>query len=388
MSPPEPSTSTDGAPAKTTGLVRYWPELEAEVIAFQRAAYPHRRADWIAPRWRWMFLDSAARLGAAPLVWLFRKPTGVLAHQGVIPVELSVAGRRLHTGWFVETMVLESNRAGTLGPGVIAKTKEDLPLNLSLGQTPAMRAIQFQMGWKQVGPLETLVWPVAPWALLEGKFRWSAARAAACVALAIRQRWRRLRAAAAVGRARDVALEPISDFTAAHDTLWRAIEPDYRCAVVRDASYLRWKYVTQPGQVFHRFNVRRAGQLIGVVVLKFIEPGGAYPYRRAQLVEWVLPANDAAQAQATLAATVRYCQTQRAAALFVFMIHHRLVAQAQALGFLRREPTRVFLVSTPGADAETEAALLEPRNWLLTQGDSDIDRPWADTAGNDDADTP
>ncbi len=87
-------------PPKVKGLIGYDPALEQEIFDFQQVAYPTRRTDWIAPRWRWMFLASAQRLGIPPMVWLYRNASGIVAHQGAIPVKLKV-GRAGAYHWLV-----------------------------------------------------------------------------------------------------------------------------------------------------------------------------------------------------------------------------------------------------------------------------------------------
>jgi hypothetical protein len=41
-----------------------------------------------------------------------------------------------------------------------------------------------------------------------------------------------------------------------------------------------------------------------------------------------------------------------------------------------RDPSRFLLVNPAGASPEMRDALLSPARWLVTMGDSDIDRPW------------
>src|SRR5512145_469264 len=121
--PPSAPAALADAPR---GLVRYQPVLDNELFAFQREAFPTRRADWVEPRWRWMFQSSAARLGVEPMVWLYRGKQGIVAQQGAIPVRLHSRAGECTTGWFVETMVLEQVRGRAVGPMLVAKAKEEL----------------------------------------------------------------------------------------------------------------------------------------------------------------------------------------------------------------------------------------------------------------------
>jgi len=365
------STSASAAPA-ARGLVRFSEALAAEIFAFQREAYPARRPDWIEPRWRWMFQQSAARLGVEPMVWLYRGSAGVQAHQGAIAVRLHTSAGECVTGWFVETMVLERVRGRAVGPMLVAKAKQDLPFNLSLGQTSQMRELQFRLGWEEVAPLETLVFVLNGRAVLANKLP-AIASLPAGIALTMRQRWRHWKGRRQPG---SCVVREISRFGAAHDRLWARVKSDYAVAVVRDASYLNWKYVEQPGQTFLCLDIVRGGDVGAVAVIAFQEPSGPYAYRRARLTEVVVPATDEDLVW-TLFEAVRHACLERGADLIVFdIINDSLVRQAIRFGFARRSPTRVLLVSV--GEQPTEAALLtrHSANWLITRGDSDIDRPW------------
>ena len=117
------------------GFLTYQAEHEDEIFAFQQNEYPERNPDHVGPNWRWMFLESATRLGLEPSVWLYRKNNSIVAHQGAIPVLLHIDHEELSTGWFVETMAATSVRGSAIGPMLIKRALEDMPLNLSLGQT-------------------------------------------------------------------------------------------------------------------------------------------------------------------------------------------------------------------------------------------------------------
>ena len=147
----QPCTSE---PAERKGAERYRPEDEAEVLAFQRLAFPTRQAEMVQPRWRWMFEESATRLGVPMVFWLYRDRGAVVGQTGLIPVRLKVADLCLQTGWVVETMVVESHRGRGVGPRIFVRIHRDQPFSLSLGQTVEMREIQLRLGWKQVASMQ------------------------------------------------------------------------------------------------------------------------------------------------------------------------------------------------------------------------------------------
>jgi len=369
-----PAPSAD-APVRPRGLLRYQGWMLPEIVAFQRQAYPHRRLDWIEPRYRWMFVESAARVGVEPMAWVYRTPDGVVAHQGAIAVRLRAAGHELTTGWFVETMALESVRGKSIGPMVVAKALQDLPLNLSLGQTAQMRELQYRLGWKRVAPLDTYALVLDPKAVLAGKVKGAVAGRLAALALGAAREIRRLPGVLTTARGYEV--RAIDRFDDRHDALWNRVKRRYRCAVVRDASYLNWKYVAQPGQRFVRLEASLRGEAAGVVVFQVLPADDTYRYTRAMVVEFLADPADAEAMHVTLDG-LRAAAREHGAALVVFDVIGD--AQASALtrhGYLRRDPTRFLLVATGGAPPDVADALLSPAAWYVTHGDSDIDRPWA-----------
>lgn len=365
--PSRPVEPVEGENGRTE---RYSAAVEPDVFAFQKEAYPRRREDLIAPRWQWMFVESARRLRVTPQVWLHRHGGRIVGHNGAIPVRLQIAGEECLTGWLVDTMVLPEYRDQAVGARLMVEAHEDMPLALSLGQTEQMRAIQFRLGWHQVAPLQTAQLLIRPERVFKGKLPAPAALAAGFA----------LRAGTAL---RDVMkgkghgwVREVASFDESHDRLWDACSRELRCAVRRDASYLNWKYVDQPGQDFLRLEMRTAAGARGVIVLMLRDPDDAYQYRRAFIVDLVAPlSNDEFMADLLVMAT-RAAAERGADALLCLHISRRLTECLQRAGFRMREPSRYLLVRPETIDDRLRQQLLDPDAWFVTQGDSDIDRPW------------
>jgi len=365
--PPAAETRPGNEDERTLG---YDSGLEAEAFAFQEAAWPHRNRELIPQRWRWMFADSARRLGVPPRVWLHLARGRVVGHMGSIPVSLKVGTEVLPTGWLVDTMVLDDQRRRGLGSRLMVQAHEDQPFSLSLGQTAEMREIQLRLGWQQVAPLEIAQLLIRPENVLRGKLPKPAAMAAGLG----------LRASTAVrGLLRgkpDVCVKPVDRFGERHDRLWQAVSPTITCGVVRDAGYLNWKYVDQPGQRFERFEVFDGDRLIGAVVLAIREPEATYRYRRALLVDVVASMATDGDLERVIRAAVSAAESGGADAMVCMHVGAALTRALKANGFALRKPERVLLVDTGGLPLETQRTLLDGPGWLVTQGDSDIDRPW------------
>ena len=289
---------------------------------------------------------------------------------GAIPVRLKIDRAERNTAWLVDTMVLESHRSDALGSHLMVQAHEDLPFALSLGQTAEMRAILLRLGWRQVAPLQTAQLLIRPQNVLKGKMPGAVAWAAGIgvtMSTTVRDALRE--------NSRFAACE-IPRFGSEHDQLWDRAAQDIGCGVVRDASYLNWKYVAQPGQQFLRLDVRDGNALVATAILMFREPDNDYRYRRAFLVDMVAPLSDSALLQRVVR-TVAGAAAQRGADALVCMhVSTHLTDALRACGFLMREPTRFLVVSTGPMETSAVEQLVSPDKWFVTQGDSDIDRPW------------
>jgi acyl carrier protein len=359
-----------GGSSPTAGpMVGYDPALEPDVFAFQQTAWPNRNAALIPSRWRWMFVESARRLGLSPQAWLYRDAGRIVGHMGSIPVRLKIGDEERPTGWLVDTMVLKEFRSQAVGSRLMVEAHDDQPFSLSLGQTAEMREIQLRLGWKQVAPLQVAQLLLRPENVLRGKAPAPAVWAASLG----------LRASHAVrdllGDRRRLSVTTLDRFDDRHDRLWQEVSRDVTCAVVRDQSYLNWKYVDQPGQEFLRLEVRDGDAIVGVAIWTFRDADQHYRYRRAFLVDLVAPMGQHAVVTQIIQAACGALSHKHVDAALCHHIDRRLTEALRAAGFQMRTPERFLLVdpgSLSGADRER---VLSADNWFVTQGDSDIDRP-------------
>jgi hypothetical protein len=268
-------------------------------------------------------------------------------------------------------MVLGRYRHTAVGARLMVQAHDDVPFALSLGQTSEMREIQFRLGWSEVAPLQVSQLLLRPERVLKGKL---SAPAVWPAALGLRA-WSTIRERGR-GRAHgQAAVHEIASFDTRHDALWDRVARDLTCAVVRDASYLNWKYVDQPGQSFVRLELTERNALLGSAVLMIREPDAAYAYRRAFLVDLVAPMSRESALDALLQGVTDTAARHEADALLCLHIGEPLTRALKRSGFHQRKPTRFLLVDAGGLSQGQRDLVLDAGSWFVTQGDSDIDRP-------------
>jgi hypothetical protein len=126
-----------------------------------------------------------------------------------------------------------------------------------------------------------------------------------------------------------------------------------------------------------RLEVRdEADALQAVVVWALREPDQAYAYRRALLVDFVAPLDNASRLAQAIDATIPNIADRGADAALCLHINETVTRALRECGFHLREPGRFLLVSPGPLQGAQRASVLSSAAWLVTQGDSDIDRPW------------
>ena len=227
----------------------------------------------------------------------------------------------------------------------------------------------------QVAPLKTYTYVLNASRVAAGKISTPGLRHGVAAALAAKQLWA-ARSRLRTGEAFTAA--EICTFGADHDRLWEDVGGQYRCAVVRDSSYLQWKYVEQPGQEFTRTEVRRNGDIIGLVVTQVAEPDDVYHYRRGFIIDMVVDPTDESAVLATCQAGLQSLRGRNADLAIFYLISGVLGGQVERCGFWEREATRYLWVSPDTLSDEERMTITAHDSWLVTMGDSDIDRSFTE----------
>jgi hypothetical protein len=357
-------------PPKKRGFGMFDTTIEPEIECFQSLAYPDRERSTILPKWRWMFVQSASRLGVEPIVWVYRKDGGIVAHQGAMPVRIKVGSRELVARWFVETMALEPVRNTGIGSMLVRKALEDLPFNISLGQTEQMRALQFALGWKEIRRLSRFVFLTSTTSDFRGRLPRGLSELAAFAAGSLHLS---LLAARTLRGRRTFRCERVNRFGDDHDRLWRSVSNDLDCSVVRDASYLNWKYIDRPGANFVCLHLKRDDEIVALAVLAVRSPSDVYADTRGLIVDIVAPPSQSGVTAAMLAESLGTLRELGAKLVVCYAAGAWLERALARFGFLRTEEAHHFLVADGGMPPDLVSRLRSPDAWYLTAGDSDLD---------------
>ncbi len=352
--------------AEPVEITAFTPGVESELFEFHQQTFPGERRDRFIARWLWKHVESARRLGVEPQAWLCRKRGAIVGHNAAVPVRIRIGDTDQLVAWIGDTAIVDSERRDDIGFRLLAQVSDELPFCLSLGQSEKTRGALLQLGWVEVAPLTTAELVIHPDAVQKGKLPGPGEVAAD---------WG-LRVSTAVKTMLHhrpyVEAQHVARFDERHDRLWNTASRDITCGVVRNATYLNWKYVDQPGQDVVRLEIVEQGKLCGIVVLLFRQADDDYPYRYAFLADLVAPLSDERLLQQIVQIASTAAGERDADALICQHLGQPLTRALRQNGFRIYEPHQYLLVNVRQLPLESRANVLASKNWFITPGDAEF----------------
>lgn len=325
----------------------YRPGDEHGILSSYNQVFPTADGS-IKPRgldhWRWKF--EANPSGLIQITVAEHKEHGIVGSYPVLPLRMILEGERRICAQAVDLVVLPQFRRHGERPGLfVTLGKKNQELWGGSGKT------EFHYGWA-----------VPAWRIGQKYLGYENIRD-----------WNFLFREASAGGIDARPLPPhlevreVPRYGADVDLLWQRLEPTFRCATVRDAAYLNWRYADAHDFRYRLFECRdRDGALRGIAVFgvgDFLFPHTSF------LVDWLVPLDDQDATVALVAAAEQQANREgtRALATLFNPIDPRSL-QFQRLGFLVFGTT-YFIGMAP---FENRGTVFYRDHWYLTCGDSDL----------------
>ena len=289
---------------------------------------------------------------------------------GYIPVEVSLAGRRVRSAWAANWMVDESTRRLGLGPLLMRELSKRFDITLALGGNRDAHDLLPRMGWTDFGMLRRYVAVLDPYraAMLtaNGQLEWPPPIPSM-----------HNRPGASVARVDRFG----DDATNLWDETWGASAAGTR----RSAAFLNWRYAAHPTFTHHLLEVHDAGRLQGLAVLR-IEQVRDMPIRIGRLLELI---GDNEYVSVLLGSVIEDARAEGAVAVDFFCGSPRVAPPLEEAGFLpggqpsassipilfqpvdRTRTGILFMANLQKAPGAARAVT----DWYVTKSDGDQDRP-------------
>jgi GNAT superfamily N-acetyltransferase len=337
---------------------------EDALLIFLRAAYPDDPRRSQPDFWRWHFLEHPhVRIDDVP-VWLVKDGEVIAAQLAAIPVELKIGDDRERAIWIMDVYVHSNYRRRGLARRLWLTAGESYSRMFGLGINEQSKAVVMGLNWVEMGHIHRYHRLLFPGDALKDIQKLGALRELVNLGYAPFRRRLASRAAAAPGyEAREV-----KEFDASFDDLWQRARRQWPCAVERNARYLEWQFMRQPGKRFDVLGLYIDARLIGYVVLFFRKPELTGAPQKAAITDLSYDASASPIViDELLKAALRLALDRRAGSIVTDVLDARVEGRLRDFGFSRIKTAPEFI-----ANAGAPRFLYDPGNWFLTRADSDV----------------
>lgn len=315
-------------------------------------------------RWRWQFMEHPSRVNETTFV-AAEMSGRVIGGIGWIPTRL-YTGRDVRAAAFACDLFVdpEIQRSGA-GRALVAEIPRHVPLTVWAGASPTMVGVYTKLGFLRLAPARMMLLTLDPGALLRGRLPGAAGRVASALTAPLgfaTRRWARPR------RLPDgITLESAVVFDASWD---RSLERWRRlglAAAVKDADYMRWRYVETPLGPYDIVTARCGAEIAGALVYRIRE--GSPPL--GVILEVIADPSFRGLDACLIAEAVRRMSESRVAAVKVLATAPDLRRALGSVGFLPTPRTPYIFLTT---ESSRDAGLTpDSRRWDLSLGDGDLD---------------
>ncbi len=347
--------------------VPYTPELAPAVLALHRRAWPEAEiGDERFFRWQYDANPAGPALSA-----LARARTGgeLIGQFGAIPLRLWVDGEERLGALGLNVVTDEAYRRqgvfAALGRAADERMAQaGAAIAFAMPNESSFPGFVRRLGYTHAGDVPFLARPVNARRLAARRLRVPGAPALA--ALLSQPFFPPLPAVAR--QVPGVTVERVEQIDAQFDYLWRCVRGRERVMVVRDASFLEWRFRHIPLRRYEILRARVQGQQAGYIVLRVSDVLGM---RAGLVVDFLVAGDDPSAGDALLAGGLAYFAGEDIDLIATLMLSHapeyRVLRRAGFWPLPRALlPQRFRLVARDGP------AVRELRNWFFTLGDYDV----------------
>ena len=334
------------------------------LLSFLRIAYPGEPLKSDPTFWKWHFLENPnANRDDIPL-WVVRSGDKIVGQMASIPVDLKVGEDVRRALWTVDYTLLPEYRPGGLGISLLQAAWSYCKTLLSLGYNENSSAVMSFLRWKALGSIKRYQLLLFPGHAAREISRLAPARHLANLLYAPFRPGSKQLAPAGNG-----VLREVTTFDSSFDELWLDASPRWPCAVVRNARFLEWQFMRQPGKKYDVLGYYRDDRLLGYIVLFFRKAadGGAPP--KAAISDLCYGSENPEEViDSLLGGALRLAIERRAGSLVADVLDPLVEIRLGSFGFRGVKASPAFAAKT----VELQDLIYEQSNWFLTRGDSDV----------------
>jgi len=356
---------------------RYSPEDAEDSMRLVREAYGD--IDAAAPahcEWRFQRSPAGAAIGT-----LAREPeTGRLIGQAmIILVKVRLSGRVFMASLSLDPVTDPAYQGRGMVAGLLRdvcrlSTEESVAFTYGLPNQESYRTFVNAAGFRNVGSVPLLIRPLNPERLA---MKTTGSRALAKTASVARRVWRAPAPVRWQKAVPGLEIEEVGSFGGSFAIFWERVQHRFPVMVIRDPTYLNWRFVDVPAREYATFAARSEGDIRGFIVLRAASLGR---FSAGLIVDLMVEpsAEGRAAGRLLIDRACSYFEDRDLDIIASLALRHtdefRLLRSRgfwQSPKFLEPRPFRL-VVRCHDEERSPSRLAYDLRNWFVTMGDCDV----------------
>ncbi|TFH29887.1 MAG: hypothetical protein E4G97_06565, partial [Deltaproteobacteria bacterium] len=218
--------------------------------------------------WNWRFDRNPARTDAFPSFLVIEEKGVIVGVHGLIPLRVKAGNRQLIASCSCDLAADPAARSAGMKLKLAALSRERSPLHISTSANEPANKITLALGGKEViGGRRKYIKALKASGLmrrsLTGKGTPEGIATAASRAIGMPADWALAidRMARPPGKTTGTVVRNVVSFDGRYDEFWEEMAEDHMILVVRDSSYLNWRYAEYPFPGIRSFELSRGEHL-------------------------------------------------------------------------------------------------------------------------------
>jgi hypothetical protein len=345
-------------------IIRPW--RDGDEIALTRLFHRTFGRPITPDHWRWKLRPEPTGFDNVWLAFSENEGEPIFQYAG-IPLQFNLDGKPVQAVVSVDTMTAPEFRRRGLLTQVAQKAYSawraaDVACVIGLPNENWGTRAQ-ALGWRSLFPLQWLVRPVRPQAILAARMKWPALKH-----LTLMEGLWNFALESRVRPSPDIHLEQVEQAGPEFDQIWARCKTDWAFSTVRDRRWVNWRFISAPARTYRLLMARRQGEPTGYLSYAIVHTADRIS---AYLAEVCAERADKATRDSLLAGALELVRKAEAESVHVLAIPGTVeFAWLRRAGFLPSHAFEVqFVPLLPDLPLER---MLDRQQWNLSGADFDV----------------
>jgi hypothetical protein len=348
-------------------ILRYRKSDRDEVFAFLRQVYPRVDSDRLINQWDWKYDANPFNGNGEPYILLLKNGTNIIGMLGTISLRVSIHGKEHWVKNSCDFIIQPEYRGQKLSRWMVSQYAADNPMGIGwlneISQRVSASSTTSQFV-RQTFLVKLLNFSQIFYKITGNRLfsRWSDLVIAVTRPL-IRPLRRRSYSAG-------ITIAQVVNFDRSVDSLWQQVCRDYPVIVVRDQSYLNWRFVYRPDAQYTMLTATKGADLVGYLVLRLSEKAGL---RCGYLVDFLVDSRSPSLLVLLLDKAIEYLRHEHTAIIFCLAVTPFYRYSFYRQGFFPWRWKRGYFSPRVDLTDPDLQVFVDLRQWYLTMGDGDLE---------------